>query len=122
MDAPRQVLVIDDDKAIRDLVAMALSDLGYEVVGAGDGAAALDRLAASRPSVILLDMRMPVMDGWEFARAYAQMPGPRAPVIIMSAARDAASQAAEVKADAYLAKPFNLADLFACVEQYAGEP
>ena len=120
MAAPRQVLVVEDDKGIRDLVAMALDVVGYEVVSAEDGAAALDRLDALRPVLILLDMRMPVMDGWEFARAYAHRPGPHAPVIIMSAARDAASHAAEVKADGYLAKPFDLEELYACVEQFAG--
>ncbi len=120
MAAPRQVLVVEDDKGIRDLVAMALDEVGYEVVSAADGAAALDRLATLRPVLILLDMRMPVMDGWEFARAYAHRPGHHAPVIIMSAARDAASHAAEVKAEGYLAKPFNLEDLYACVEQFAG--
>src|ERR1700745_1411840 len=107
MDAPRQVLGVDDAKPIRDLLVLALGETGYEVVTAEDGAAALERLAVCRPALILLDMRMPVMDGWAFARAYAQRPGPHAPVIVMSAARDAASQAAEIQADGYLAKPFN---------------
>jgi CheY-like chemotaxis protein len=119
MPTPRQILVVDDEASIRDLVTLALGAEGYEVVSALDGMAALDWLATSRPAVILLDMRMPIMNGWEFARAYAQLPGPRAPLVIRSAARNAATYAAEVKADACLAKPFDLEDLYACVAQFA---
>ena len=117
----RQVLVIDDDEGIRDAVAMALSAIGYEVVSVGDGAAALERLATSQPAVILLDMRMPGMDGWAFAQAYEQLPEPRAPVIVMTAAQDAALCAAEINAAAYLAKPFDLVDLRACIAQWANQ-
>jgi CheY-like chemotaxis protein len=117
----RQVLVIDDDEGIREVVAMAASAIGYEVVSVGDGAAALERLATSQPAVILLDMRMPTMDGWAFAQAYDHLPEPHAPVIVMTAAHDAATRAAEINATAYLAKPFHLADLHACIEQWANQ-
>jgi CheY-like chemotaxis protein len=110
---------VDDDEGIRDLMAMALSAKGYEVVSVRDGAAALERLATSQPAVILLDMLMPTMDGWAFAQAYEHLPEPHAPVIVMTAAHDAATWAAEIKAAAYLAKPFHLADLYACIEQWA---
>ena len=119
MHTPRQVLVVDDDEAIREAVAIALSSAGYEVLSAPDGAAALEVLATSRPAVILLDMLMPIMDGWEFARLYEQRPGPHAPIIVLTAARDAQGRAAEIKADAWLSKPFRLDALFACIEQYA---
>ena len=122
MQTPRQVLVVDDDESIRDLVVMALAAVGYEVVSAPDGAAALQVLATARPAVILLDLLMPTMDGWEFARLYEQRPGPHAPIIVLTAARDAQARAAEIKADAWLAKPFHLDALFACVEQYATQP
>ena len=122
MQSPHHVLVVDDDEGIRDLIAMALSSVGYEVASAPDGAAALELLTTSRPAVILLDMLMPNMDGWEFARRYAQRPGPHAPIIVLTAARDAKGRAAEIKADAWLAKPFQLDALFACVKQQAGSP
>jgi CheY-like chemotaxis protein len=67
-------------------------------------------------------MFMPNMDGWEFARLYEQRPGSHAPIIVLTAARDAEVRAAEIKADAWLAKPFHLEALFACVEQYATQP
>jgi DNA-binding response OmpR family regulator len=65
---------------------------------------------------------MPKVDGWEFARRYEQRPGPHAPIIVMTAAYDVHPRAAVITAKAWLAKPFNLADLVACVEQHAGEP
>jgi len=122
MHALQQVLVVDDDEGVRELMVMALSSVGYEVVSAPDGAAALQLLATARPAVILLDLLMPTMDGWEFARLYEQRPGPHAPIIVLTAARDAQARAAEIKADAWLAKPFHLDALFACVEQYAVQP
>jgi CheY-like chemotaxis protein len=120
MPVPKQILVVDDE-GIRDLMVMALSAIGYEVVSAGNGAAALERLATLQPTVILLDMLMPTMDGWAFAQAYEHLPKPHAPVIVMTAAHDAATWAAEIKADAYLAKPFHFADLYACIEHWANQ-
>jgi CheY-like chemotaxis protein len=117
----RQVLVIDDDAGVRDLVAGALAARGYQVVSVGDGAAALERLATLQPAVILLDLRMATMDGWAFAQAYDRLPELHAPVIVMTAAHDAATRAAEIKAAAYLAKPFHLADLYACIEHWANQ-
>jgi CheY-like chemotaxis protein len=117
----RQVLVIDDDEGVSNLVAVALSAIGYEVVSVRDGAAALERLATLQPAVILLDMRMPTMDGWAFAQAYERLPERLAPLIVMTAAHDAATRAAEIKAAAYLAKPFHLADLYACIEHWANQ-
>ena len=122
MHTSQQVLVVDDDEGIREFVAMALSSAGYDVMSAPDGAAALELLATSQPAVILLDMLMPKVDGWEFARLYEQRPGPHAPIIVLTAARDAQARAAEIKADAWLAKPFHLDALFACVKQQAGSP
>jgi CheY-like chemotaxis protein len=64
-------------------------------------------------------MKMPVMDGWEFARVYRQVPGQHAPIVVVTAAADAAGRAAEVAADGHLPKPFDLDDLFRVIEQYA---
>ena len=122
MSEDPRVLVVDDDEGIRDLVAVVLADQGYEVSVAEHGAAALDLLRKERPAAILLDMRMPVMDGWAFAAAYRQLPAPHAPIIVLTAARDAAQRAAEIGADAALGKPFTVAELAACVAQYARPP
>ena len=93
---PRRVLLVEDDAAIRAMVVLALRDEGYDVQAASDGATALHLLAAQTPDVILLDMRMPEADGWAFAAQYAQQKGDHAPIIVLTAARDAAQRAREV--------------------------
>jgi len=112
------ILVVDDDASIRELIGMALVDEGYEVQAAPHGAAALEVISHTRPSVIVLDMRMPVMDGWEFARAYRDLPGPHVPIIVLTAARDAAERAAEIRAEGFLGKPFDLNELLIIVAQF----
>jgi CheY-like chemotaxis protein len=121
MHALRHVLVVDDNEGIRELVAAALSSAGYDVMTAPDGAAALEMLNASQPAVILLDLCMPKVDGWEFARRYDERPGPHAPIIVLTASYDVHPRAG-IKAAAWLAKPFRLADLVACIAQLAGQP
>lgn len=114
-----RVLVVDDDKGIREFVRTVLADEGYDVTEATDGQEALDRVAQRRPDVILLDMRMPVMDGWEFARTYRERPGPHAPIVIVTAALDVAKDAKDIGADGFLAKPFQLDDLLQLVQQHS---
>ena len=66
----KRVLVVEDDEALRDIVELALTDAGYRVVTAANGRAALDEVAREMPGLILLDMKMPVMNGWEFVSAF----------------------------------------------------
>jgi DNA-binding response OmpR family regulator len=115
---PIRALVVDDDHDIAEMVRLALTDEGYDVVLAANGSAALDASRDAPFDIILLDMRMPVMDGWSFAEEYRNRPGPRVPVIVVTAARDAAARAAEIDADDYLAKPFSLDELFAIIERH----
>jgi CheY-like chemotaxis protein len=116
-----RVLVVDDDDAIRQFIQMALEGSGYEVTTAEDGQEALDAVRRAPPRVILLDMRMPVMDGWTFTRAYRATPPPHAPIVVLTAARDAGASAGEVDADAFLAKPFDLRELLGLVGRLARE-
>ena len=117
--APRcwRVLVVDDEPSIREVLCDVLHDEGYAVDEAEHGAAALDAVATHAPDVILLDMRMPILDGWGFAREYRTRPGPHAPIIVMSAAMNASAWAAEVAAAGVVPKPFELEALLAAVEQ-----
>jgi two-component system, chemotaxis family, chemotaxis protein CheY len=113
------IMVVDDDEAILDVVEWALEDEGYAVQRARDGAAALRLLESSSPALILLDMRMPGMNGWEFAAAYRAFDGRRAPFVVMSAAHDAGPVAAELGADGYLTKPFDVEEMLAVVRKYS---
>jgi two-component system, chemotaxis family, chemotaxis protein CheY len=112
------VLVVDDDTSILDTVSSILSGEGYDVVSAATGEEALAAVARKQPLLILLDMRMPIMDGWEFARVYRAQPGPHAPIIVLTAARDVANRAAEINADGYLGKPFNVVELLDLVARH----
>lgn len=111
------VLVVDDDTSILDTVSSILSAEGYEVVSAASGEEALAAVARQRPRLILLDMRMPVMDGWAVARALRER-GSRVPIVVMTAADSAQRWADEVGAAGFLAKPFGLDELLAAVERF----
>ena len=111
------VLVVDDDTAIRTLLADALDGEGYEVVTAINGADALVKLAALQPDAIVLDLMMPVMDGRAFLAARRQDPRLAAiPVLVLSAAHDLGAVAPELGARACMAKPFDLDVLLAVIE------
>jgi len=113
------VLVVDDDTSILDTVSAILTGEGYDVVSAISGQEALAAVARKQPAVILLDMRMPVMDGWAVARAlHAQ--GIKVPIVVMTAAESAKRWADEVGAEGFLAKPFGLDELLAVVERFRG--
>jgi CheY-like chemotaxis protein len=105
--SPCPILVVDDDPSILATAQAALEDEGYAVGTARNGREALDRIAFLRPHVVLLDMRMPVLDGWGVAQVLRERHVP-VRVVVMTAAQDARRWAAEVQADGYLAKPFNL--------------
>lgn len=117
----KQVLVVDDDETIRNLVVLTLGDEGYEVATAANGRAALDFLEHhGTPALILLDMRMPIMNGWEFASHYRARPGPHAPIVTFTAAVDAADRAKEINADHALPKPFDIEELIDTVKRITG--
>jgi CheY-like chemotaxis protein len=117
--AADRVLVVEDQQDIREFVAFVLQSEGYCVSTADNGAVALEQVARKPVNVVLLDMRMPVMDGWAFAEAYRQRPGPHAPIVVLTAANDAPVRAAQIQAEAYLGKPFELDDLLKVVARYA---
>lgn len=109
------VLVVDDEEAIRETLRLALEGEGYRVVEAREGAEALRRAAQAQLDVILLDMRMPGMDGWAFVHEYRRRAGRGAPIVCMTAAWDADWRAWDVAADGVLPKPFELDELLQVV-------
>lgn len=115
-----RVLIVEDDTSIRDIMAMALRSAGHDVEVAASGREALDRIGRGTVDVILLDIRMPVMDGAEFARRYRELVATPAPIIVLTAARDATRAGGDLLAARYLAKPFDLDDLLDAIDEVAG--
>jgi CheY-like chemotaxis protein len=118
----RTVLVVDDDLDLREALELILEDRGYRVVSASNGREALERLARERPVAILLDMRMPEMDGWQFARELRKHRRGRIPIVVCTSAEDARIRAAEVEADGYLEKPFEIDEVLTVLGAVAGLP
>ena len=117
----RPILVVDDDPTILATVSEVLDMEGFAVVTATNGAEALAAVDHAVPSLVLLDMRMPVLDGWGVARALRQR-GHELPIIVMTAAQNARGWANEIGAATYLAKPFEDTQLLAAVERYRSKP
>ena len=115
-DSP--VLVVDDDPAIRAAVRDLLEDHGIPVETATDGRDALNKVSSRLPRLVLLDMRMPIMDGWGFARALREA-GMSPPVVVMTAAADAGRWAAEIGAIGVVPKPFGVDELIGAVNRYS---
>jgi DNA-binding response OmpR family regulator len=114
------ILIVDDDPAIRDVVSDILEMSDYCVKTASNGAEALDTIRVDRPAAVLLDLMMPIMDGWEFLREYkGQAAVAPVPVVIMSAAQDASQVAGQLGAQAFLAKPFEIETILAIVGRVA---
>lgn len=109
------ILVIDDDSAILMTVADILSDEGYRVRTAANGVEGLAAIEQQRPALILLDMRMPILDGWGVARVLREQ-GISVPLVVMTAAQDM-RWGQEIGAAHTLSKPFDLLDLLRVVAQ-----
>jgi two-component system, chemotaxis family, chemotaxis protein CheY len=109
---------VDDDPGILATVSEILTLEGYAVATATNGAEALSHLDSNGASLVLLDMRMPVLDGWGFAREVAKRES-RPPIVVMTAAGEARQWAREIGADEYVAKPFDISDLLERVRRAA---
>jgi DNA-binding response OmpR family regulator len=111
---PRTVLVVDDDRDVRELVARKLKQAGFAVVTAEDGVAALDAVAAHKPDLMLLDVMMPGMSGVDVCRTLRAEQGEGAPAVIFLSAK---SQPADIEvgmaagAEDYVVKPFSPKEL-----------
>lgn len=119
----RTVLVVDDDPDLRQALVEVLADQGYRTLSAANGAEALAQLTtgAPLPSLILLDVMMPVMDGWEFSDRQQLDPRlARIPVVVLSAHASASALAGRRKLAGFLRKPVELTALLATVRQVCG--
>jgi CheY-like chemotaxis protein len=118
-----RILIVDDDPAICEVLTEVLGDAGHYPATATDGQAALERVRASAPDLILMDLMLPTLDGVEATRRLKQDPATRhIPIIAMSAGRHLESMADELPANDVLAKPFDIDVLLAAVALYLPPP
>jgi two-component system, chemotaxis family, chemotaxis protein CheY len=104
-----RVLVVDDEAEIRHILVSVLEWAGYEVMTAANGLLALSMLDVHLPDVILLDLRMPIMDGFGFRARQLLTPHlATIPVIVVSAEHNLEERAGELRPRSWLAKPFDL--------------
>ena len=116
---PRTILIVEDDPDILFAMSMLLEGEGYIIQKAGNGALAMDLLDEhGLPDLILLDMMMPVMDGWQFARKFREKFQTLLPIVIMSAAADAEERAQAIGADAWIGKPFMMEELLPILRKH----
>jgi CheY-like chemotaxis protein len=114
------ILIVDDDAAVREGVRALLESAGYAVATASDGAQAIEKLRTEAVRLVLLDLAMPGVDGWQFlARRESEAGFPRVPVVLLSGLlfiRDAPGVAD------FIRKPIDSDRLLDCVHRLCGEP
>lgn len=108
------VLVVDDEPQVVWMLRFSLEAEGYRTLAARDGRAALEEVREHRPDLMVLDVMMPLMDGWTVLQHLQDVPEDERPRVIVLSARTTLrdrAKAAELGADAFVAKPFNPDDL-----------
>ncbi len=119
------ILIVEDDDQLRDLLQIVLQDEGFAVETCRDGKVAIDNLEAAKkagklPVMIMLDLAMPVVDGWTVAKWLNADPVlDPIPVIVTSATREQGEEAKALHADAYLVKPFSTDEILGVVELFS---
>jgi DNA-binding response OmpR family regulator len=117
-----RILLIEDEGNIREAIGFILSRAGWEVQGHGNGATAIEAVTRTKPDIIILDIMLPGLSGFEILRALREDTElARLPVLMLTAKGQARDQEAafEIGANAYLTKPFSNADLLATVARLA---
>jgi excisionase family DNA binding protein len=112
------VLVVDDDERMRELVRVNLELEGYTVAEAGDAEAGLAAIERARPALVLVDVMMPHVDGWELLRRIQEQFGAGAfPVVMFSSKLDEEAEAAGRGAQAFIGRPFDTQELLDRIRQ-----
>jgi two-component system chemotaxis response regulator CheY len=115
----KSILIVEDDVAIRDALTLILEDEGYAVVGAPNGLEALRHLKENGPpDLIVLDLMMPIMDGWQFSKEQQQDPSLKdVPVVVLSANGNVGQKASLLGAVGFLQKPVEVPDLLEVIQR-----
>ncbi len=116
---PKSILVVDDDPSILAVVSDILESEGYRVSTATNGMDGLEAMRVAPYALVILDMRMPVVDGWSFV-SFLDAFDSHVPILVMTAGQEAEEWAKEVGATHYLEKPFDLPDLLNAVTAIIG--
>ena len=121
MSTSKRVVCIEDEPEMIDLVKLILSRKGYQVIGAMGGREGLEAIAREKPDIVLLDLMMPDMDGWEVYQKMKANDGTKSiPVIVVTAKAQSIDKVLGLhiaKVDDYIAKPFSPQELLDSVEQ-----
>jgi CheY-like chemotaxis protein len=120
----KSILLVEDTTQLRDSLKKLLEQQGYSVITARDGRAALRKLRSGEPpALILLDLRMPGMSGWEFREEQKKQPDVASiPIVVLTAVGHVEERTATLGAVAYLQKPFTFEQLLETVRRYCGRP
>jgi CheY-like chemotaxis protein len=116
------VLLIEDDDDLREAEVDILEGAGFRVMSARDGREALELVAREMPMVIFLDMRMPGMDGWAFAREFRARHDRGAPIVVTTAAPNPRKRAEEIAAEGVLGKPFAAETFIELAQRHLSRP
>jgi DNA-binding response OmpR family regulator len=117
---PHTILIVDDDPNVRELIRVNLAAHAYDVLAAADGSEAVRAVEQKVPELIILDVMMPEMDGWEVCKLVRDKYQDAIKIIMLTAkdtARDKIIGKNILKADEYLTKPFDIDDLLATVHR-----
>ena len=119
-----RVLIADDEPALLKVLKLNLEMEGHETLLASDGETALRRIEQDQPDVVLLDVMMPVLDGWEVLKRLSTLELKKRPKVIVMTAKSGQHDretGEDLGADLYITKPFEMEDLIASVNSLGGE-
>jgi DNA-binding response OmpR family regulator len=117
----KKILVVEDEESLLKLESILLTSKGYEVRGVSNGQAALDAIAEESPDLVLLDIMLPEMDGFEVCRRIKSDPGTKEiPIIMLTAkkSREDMARGEKVGADWYITKPFKSAMVIETIQRF----
>lgn len=120
-----KILIVEDEESLLKLESILLSSKGYDVTGVMDGKSALREIAMSRPDLVVLDIMLPEMDGFEVCRQIKENPDTSAiPVVMLTAKKNSQDYARgmQVGADAYITKPFKSVKVVETIEELLKRP
>ncbi len=115
---PEKILIVEDEPALQETLAYNLKRQGYQVETASDGQAALDKARQNRPDLIVLDVMLPILDGFEVCRILR--PEMNVPILMLTARDDEIDRVIglEMGADDYITKPFSMREFLARVKAH----